>query len=684
MKNEGNRKLALTLIVLGIILSFFGGSLAYFNWETSESQKTAVAVTVTQDFMCTIDGGGTIESSNYQLIPTGCTDPEYAIQREVTISPTIYNTANNVELDMWIDVNTLNQGLSESRNFKYALTTSPTSCTSGVVSSGTFHDLTTNSQTEIILNRIYPQTMTETYYLYIWLDSIESNPDTMEQSFSLSLNGSCTNASKGEPYYVVYSETDNSLRFYDNEEPITEGSTYNNLLASKVYTAYENDEYLYNASTTRTTSPWDEKRDIVTKIVIEDEISPGSTAYWFALFTKVFSVDVTKLDTSNVTSMQRMFDRVGYDSSVTSFSIVGLDDFNTSNVKDMKVMFQCIGYNATTWSIGDLSNWNVSNVTDMQYMFNQAGSYATTWNIGDLSNWNVSNVTNTQAMFAETGRYNAETFNIGNLDNWNILNVVNMRRTFFRTGESAKTWNIGDLSNWNVSNTTNMESMFNGAGNSAITWNIGDLSNWNVSNVTNMYGMFKNAGYSATTFNIGNLDNWDVSNVTNMDSMFARTGYSASTFNIGNLNNWNTSKVTNMNNMFERAGRNSTTWNIGDLSNWNVSNVTNMSDMFSSAGYAATSWSIGTLDNWNVSKVTRMEGMFESTAYNAITFNIGDISQWNTQNVTNMAHMFASTGKPGLTSWSLDLSRWNVSNVTEYTEFNIYRESNVTAPIWVS
>jgi len=207
MKNIDNKRLTLSLLVIGLFLTFFGGSLAYFSWITSEEQNTEVAVTVTRDFMCTIDGGGSIESSDYQLVPTGCTDPNYAIQREVIVKPTLYKQSGSVLLDMWIDVKKLSSGLSNSENFKYALTTSSTSCTEGVVESGTFNGLSANGQTANILSNSYFSTAEDKYYLYIWLDSAETSSETMNQEFSLSLNGICTNdpiTSEGNRYKINY------------------------------------------------------------------------------------------------------------------------------------------------------------------------------------------------------------------------------------------------------------------------------------------------------------------------------------------------------------------------------------------------------------------------------------------------------------------------------------------------
>ena len=277
------------------------------------------------------------------------------------------------------------------------------------------------------------------------------------------------------------------------------------------------------------------------------------------------SGDFTNLDTSNVTNMISMFDGTGMDSSVTSFEIIGLNNWNTSSVTSMYQMFYRAGRYATTWSVGNLSNWDTSMVNDMTECFRDAGYSATVFDIGDLSNWNTSNVTDMSGMFMNAG-YNATLFD------------------------------IGDLSSWDTSNVTKMNHMFREFGYSATVFDIGNLSNWDTSKVTNMFYMFFKAGYSATTFDIGDLSNWDVSKVTNMSYMFDSAGYSSTTFDIGDLSNWNTSNVTDMSVMFMNAGYNATTWSIGDLSNWDTSKVTNMSWMFYGAGQNATTWnSIGTL-----------------------------------------------------------------------------------------
>ncbi len=59
-----NRNILTILLVLTIIFNIMGGSLAYYNWQTSESQKTVVTFTVEKQFSCSADGGGNISSVN--------------------------------------------------------------------------------------------------------------------------------------------------------------------------------------------------------------------------------------------------------------------------------------------------------------------------------------------------------------------------------------------------------------------------------------------------------------------------------------------------------------------------------------------------------------------------------------------------------------------------------------------
>ena len=165
-KNEYN-KWYLVITVFAVIFTFFGGSLAYWQWTTNETERTSIALTVKEDFRCDADGGGNITSEEKYLVPSDCTNPNYAIQRTITVSPTIYGDTS-ITMDLWLDINSIDTGLKNSSNFKYALTTDSNSCTNGVINSGIFKDKDVNSKIELFNYMEYNATTTDTYYLYIW------------------------------------------------------------------------------------------------------------------------------------------------------------------------------------------------------------------------------------------------------------------------------------------------------------------------------------------------------------------------------------------------------------------------------------------------------------------------------------------------------------------------------------
>ena len=180
---------------------------------------------------------------------------------------------------------------------------------------------------------------------------------------------------------------------------------------------------------------------------------------------------------SNITSMPTADNNAKFDFSksgsnsglLTYLTKVDLSGLDTLNVTDMSNMFQ--GCNSLT-SL-DLSSFNTSNVTYMSYMFKGCASLTSL----DLSNFNTGNVTNMTAMF-DTCR------SLTNLDlsNFNTGNVTNMGEMF----QICDSLTSLDVSNFNTSNVTNMGDMFSEC--SSLTSL--DLSNFNTSNVTNMSSMF--------------------------------------------------------------------------------------------------------------------------------------------------------------------------------------------------
>ena len=184
-----NRKIVTIFLILTIIFTLSGGTLAYLNWRSASN--TAVTFTVEPSFSCAADGGGNITSSQVMLAPSSCTNSTYAIKRTVKVMPTV--KSGKMYMDLWLNINKLDTGLKNSDNFKYVLSTSSTSCTTGVVASGNFKGKTAGSTVTLLEGKEYTQTATETYYLYVWLDSAEESTETMNQTFNLSLGGECSN-----------------------------------------------------------------------------------------------------------------------------------------------------------------------------------------------------------------------------------------------------------------------------------------------------------------------------------------------------------------------------------------------------------------------------------------------------------------------------------------------------------
>ena len=128
----------------------------------------------------------------------------------------------------------------------------------------------------------------------------------------------------------------------------------------------------------------------------------------------------------------------------TSLDVSGLD---TSNVTNMYCMFQ----NCNKLTSLDVSNFNTSNVTEMRYMFHDCNNLTEL----DVSNWDTSNVKNMGYMFA--GNVSPNKLTVKGLNNWDISKVTNITDMF------AKNWTITelDLSFWDISKVTTISGAFN-------------------------------------------------------------------------------------------------------------------------------------------------------------------------------------------------------------------------------
>ena len=192
-------------------------------------------------------------------------------------------------------------------------------------------------------------------------------------------------------------------------------------------------------------------------------VANESMIAYFDGFTNMTSIDLSALDTSEVTNMSYMF------AWCTNLINLDVSGFDTSKVVDMSGMFdEC---NAV--SELDVSGFDTSKVTDMSRMFSDCYGFTSL----DVSNFDTSQVVNMNCMFAASS-------------------ITSL-----------------DLSNFDTSKVTDMKIMFYGC-NALINLNI---SSFDTSNVTDMYAMFQNCE-GLTSLDISNFD---TSKVTDMRNIFS-------------------------------------------------------------------------------------------------------------------------------------------------------------------
>ena len=344
--------------------------------------------------------------------------------------------------------------------------------------------------------------------------------------------------------------------------------------------------------------------------------------YFFGFFPSVVinrkSIDLSALDTSEVTNMSGMFRDC---SSLTSLDV---SNFDTSNVTDMSSMFaECSSLTSL-----DLSKFDTSNVVDMSFMF---------YNIGltnlDVSNFDTSKVTNMHYMFGGGEYYQMHIEEI-NVKNFDTSKVTDMSFMFSR----CRSLTSLDVSKFDTSTVTNMNCMFVGC--SSLTSL--DVSNFDTSKVTDMSFMFSSCN-SLTSLDVSNFD---TSKVTNMEGMF---NYCSSLTSL-DVSKFDTSNVTDMGSMFSDCSSLTSL----DLRNLDTSKVTDMSFMF----FCCRGLTSLDLSSFDTSQVTNMKRMFESCS----RLTSLDLRNFNTSQVTSMYLMFGACSS--LTS--LDLRSFDTSKTTDF------------------
>lgn len=248
-------------------------------------------------------------------------------------------------------------------------------------------------------------------------------------------------------------------------------------------------------------------------VVFLNENSKGM----FQWFTKMETIDLAGLDTSEVTSMNTMF------YTMSSLKNIDVSGFNTSKVTDMYAMFDQTGVIEEL----NLSSFDTSNVTDMKWMFFGLNKLKKL----NLTNFDTNKVTNMYGMFDAMTDVSEIKFGT----NFNTRKVTNMGRMFSRASSIQQL----DLSHFNTGNVTAMNDMFS-LMTSLTQINFG--ANFDTSNVTDMTGMF----YQSTSLVNLDLSHFNTRKVKSMISMFSQM----SGLTILDISNFETPSLENAGSMF--------------------------------------------------------------------------------------------------------------------------------------
>ena len=498
-------------MIFGIVLLVLSitGSLAYYVWSSS---TTSIAGNLCLPEIY-FTGGATI---NGKLKPVS--SKEEGLIKEIEVN--LHKTCNNdtAVMNLYLSLDLLPTTLQEN-TFVYELYNG----NNERISSGNFSDKKQGDTITLASNEIVTSDVS-IYTLYIYIDGNRDNPITMSNNnFRFNIYGEGTGAIYKEN--VIQNETttpSSSSSTFLNTEVLR--NQIESITIEKTNVVPSDAKYSKDISSKQDGSVmlWYTDKDNNSLYEISIGSENGSVEAntngngMFAYLDNVSTLDLSGLDTSNMTSMSRMFLN---SKSLTNIDVSG---FDTSKVISMYEMFRGCSSLANI----DVSSFNTGAVTDMQRMFCNCFLLINL----NLSNFDTSKVVNMYEMF-----FGCNSLTNLDITNFNTSNLVNMSEMFFDCSSLISL----DLSSFNTSNVTNMARIFRGC---KLLTNL-DISNFDTSKVTNMGGMFFGCG-SLTNLD---LSNFNTSNVTDMSSMFYNSG---SLRKIYVSNSWNISNVKSSHIMF--------------------------------------------------------------------------------------------------------------------------------------
>lgn len=356
------------IVLLGLSIT---GSLAYYIWSSTTTSISGNLCLPEIYFT----GGATI---NGKLKPVS--SKEEGLIKEIEVN--LHKTCNNdtAVMNLYLSLDLLPTALQEN-TFVYELYNG----NNERISSGNFSnkkqgDIITLAENEIVTSDV------SIYTLYIYIDGNRDNPITMSNNnFRFNIYGEGTGAIYKEN--VMQNETttpSSSSSTFLNTEVLR--NQIESITIEKTNVVPNDAKYSKDISSKQDGSVmlWYTDKDNNSLYEISIGSENGSVeantngSGMFAYLDNVSSLDLSGLDTSNMTSMSKMF----YNSK--SLTNIDTSGFDTSKVVTMANMFE----GCTNLKDLDVSNFKTSKVTDMAYLFRKC-SKITNLNLSSFDTGNV-------------------------------------------------------------------------------------------------------------------------------------------------------------------------------------------------------------------------------------------------------------------------------------------------------
>ena len=635
IKNLSKKSKIIVISIVAFVLLLIGGTFAWLEWSSEINALVNGRVCAPE---IVFQGGNTINA--YGLRPIS--NKENGLKKDISVNLENLCENDTATMDLYLDLEVFPTELAEESLVweLYKVTTENETEVLTLLNNGNFDGKTEGDTIELTADTEIVTSNISNYRLYIYIDGSFDNPNTMQnKSFKFNLYGEGRDAiykeyvmknlglTQSTTYFINSSISKDTIESVDivSFSNLPEGVIYVEDVSSnsddsiKLY-------YLENPETN------------LKKVYLAS--SSGlikmntSMDYMFAGLTHVESLDLSRLDTSNVTSMVGVF----YNSP--SLTSINMSSWVTSRVTKMNDMFQ----GASGLISLDLSNFDTSKVTTMANMFKDCGTSELTINI---NNFNTSLVTTMYEMFRNC---KASSISLSNFSN-NI--VTSMKNMFYGCGNLVEL----NLTNFYIPKVTSMDLMFYGCSKLTSL----DLSSFSSTLSPNMTAMFQNCGQLNKVI-FGNIK------TGNMDRMF----YNCINLQELDLSTFDTSSTTSMSNMFAGC----TALETLDLSTFNTEKVTNMQQMF----YDCENLKYINLSGFNTSIVTSMNNMF-GRCYSLTEL---DLSSFTAEKLTNITEMFASfwdTNSRMMKFTKIDISGLDFTGITSYA--NTFRKVSTDVEIIV-